>query len=144
MDKFIKIDKELVPVSDEIYKTYYKMARREKYMEIDVKVGATKIDEKTGEEVLVPSKEDSIQRLGETGIDLHEENLMEDVICDKAMLLILQEAIRILDHEEQELIQDIYYKNLTTREIAEKKNISQPAIVKKHKKVLKKLKKYFL
>jgi RNA polymerase sigma factor (sigma-70 family) len=144
MDRFIKIGKELVAVSEEIYKEYYKMERRARYLEEDIKVGSTKIDEKTGEEVFVPSKEDSIQRLGELGVDFQEESLVEDVICDKAMLLILQEAMRALDDEEQELVQDIYYKKLTTREVAEKKNISQPAVVKRHKKVIEKIKKYFL
>ncbi len=144
MERFIKIGKGLIPVSEKIYKTYYKMARRERYMAVDIKVGSKRIDEKTGEEILIPSKEDSIERLGNVGVNFQEEKLLEDIICDKAMLIILQEAIGALDHEEQELIQDIYYKNLTTRDVAEKENISQPAIVKKHKKIIEKLKKYFL
>jgi hypothetical protein len=36
MSKFIKIGKERVPVSEEIYKEYYKMRRRERYMEEDI------------------------------------------------------------------------------------------------------------
>ena len=32
-DKYIKINGELVPVTKEVYITYYKMARRERYLE---------------------------------------------------------------------------------------------------------------
>lgn len=56
MSKFIKIGKERVPVSEEIYKEYYKMRRRERYMEEDIKVGRIDIDPETVNPHLFPVK----------------------------------------------------------------------------------------
>jgi DNA-directed RNA polymerase specialized sigma subunit len=144
MNKFIKISKELVPVSEELYKEYYKMARRERYLEKDIKVGRIDVDMTNEKVTFVDSKEDSVQRLMEQGLDLENDTTVEEIICDKAMLVILQEAMAELEREDKEIIQAIYYKKLTTREISERESVCQTAIVKRHKKVLEKLKKYFL
>lgn len=142
MERFIKIGKEQVKVSEEICKEYYKMARRARYFENDIKVGSSSIDE-FGKVIYKPNKEDSIERLSELGIDFEDENLIEDIVCDKAIIAILNEALKELEQEEMELISDLYYKNMTTRQASEKKNISQSAVIKRHKKIIEKLKKYF-
>ncbi len=145
MSRFIKVGKELVPVSEEIYREYHRMRRRERYMEEDVKVGRIDLGPKPEDYTFVPSKEDSLERLMEEGEDFAEkQQSIEDIICDKATLLILQEAMAELNREEQELIQALYHKNLTVREVARQENISHVAVVKRHKKVLDKLKKFFI
>lgn len=144
MDKFIYIGKEKVAVSEEIYKEYYKMGRRERYMEKDIKVGRIDVDPEAEAVDFIPSKEDSINRLMELGGDFEDDQMIEDILCDKATMLILQEAMAELNEKEQELIKDLYYKDLTVREVAKEENISHVAVVKRHKKVLDKLKKYFL
>ena len=143
MSKYINIQGQKVKVTKEIYEEYKKMDRRCRYLEEDVKVGSTKIDPETGRVIYIPSKEDSIERLKDNGATFQDKQSVEDIVCDKAILLILQEALKELDSKEQELIQDIYYKKKTTREIAKEENVSQPAIVKRHKKVINKIKKYF-
>ncbi|ARK32444.1 hypothetical protein [Halalkalibacter krulwichiae] len=90
MGKFIKVGKERVSVSEEIYREYYKMKRRERYMEEDIKVGRINVDVNTETIDFLPSKEDSINRLMDQGADFEGEQLVEDIICDKATLLILQ------------------------------------------------------
>lgn len=141
MSKFIKIGRELVPVSEEVYQAYYKMGRRARYLEEDVKVGRIKVE---GDKVtFVDSKEDSIQRLMELGADFASNQLVEDIVADKAEMQILQKAMAELERDEQELIEAIYFQNLSTREIAKQEKVSQPAVVKRHKKVLDKLRKYF-
>lgn len=144
MKRFIRVGQDLVEVSEKIYKEYHKMGRRERYMESDIKVGRIDVDADNEEVTFIPSKEDSIERLEENGMIFSDEQSIEDIVCDKATLLILQEALKELDSKEQRLIQDIYYKNKTTREIAKKENVSQPAIVKQHKKIIKKMKRLFL
>ena len=109
MERFIKIGKEQVKVSEEIYKEYYKMARRARYFENDIKVGSSSINE-FGKVIYKPNKEDSIERLSELGIDFEDENLIEDIVCDKAIIAILNEALKELEQEEMELISDLYYK----------------------------------
>ena len=144
MSKFIYVGKEKVPVSDEVYKEFYRMDRRERYMEKDIKVGRMVVDPEAETVEYIPSKEDSINRLMDQGADFEADQMIEDILCDKATLLILQEAMTALDEKEQELIQAIYYKNLTVREVAKEENVSHVSVVKRHKKVLDKLKKYFL
>ncbi|MFZ3578831.1 sigma-70 family RNA polymerase sigma factor [Virgibacillus sp. DJP39] len=144
MRKFIKIGKDQVSVSEEIYKEYYRRNRRERYMEQDIKVGRIDVDSEAETVVFVPSKEDSINRLMDQGADFDDDQMIEEILCDKATLLILQEAMAELNQKEQELIQALYYKDLTVREIAMVENVSHVAVVKRHKKVLDKLKKYFL
>lgn len=144
MNRVIRIGKDLVPVSEEIHKEYYKMKRREKYLEEDVKVGSSIVDSETGAVIgYKPSKEDSIERLMGKGKDFAEEELIEDVIVDKAILLILQEAMKELNRQEQELINDLFYKELTVREVAKKEDISHVAVMKRRDKILDKLRKFF-
>ena len=143
MDRFIYIGKEQVQVSEEIYKEYYRMKRRERYLEQDIKVGSIVVDAEAETVDFIDSKEDSMERLMEQGTYFEDEQLIEDILCDKATLLILQEAMAALNAEEQELIMDLYYNDLTVREVAKEKDISHVAVVKRHKKVLDKLKKFF-
>lgn len=144
MNKVIKIGKDSVEVSEELYREYYKMARRERYMQSDIKVGHIDVDMDKEKITFVDSKEDSIERLMEQGTDFTDGQAVEDLACDKAMLFILQKAIQELNYEEQDLVHNLYYGNLTVREAAEKEKISHVAIIKRHKKILEKLKKYFL
>jgi DNA-directed RNA polymerase specialized sigma24 family protein len=130
-------------VSDEIYKEYYKMKRRERYMEQDIKVGSSIVDPETGRVTYKPNKEDSIQRLMDVGQDFADDEVLEDVIVDKAMLLILQEAMKELDRQEKELIHDLFYKEMTVRAAADKRNVSHVAVMKRRDKVLAKLRKFF-
>ncbi|GAA0788084.1 sigma-70 family RNA polymerase sigma factor [Hathewaya limosa] len=143
-DRVIFIGKEPIPVTDEVYKAYYKMDRHARYLQKDVKVGSSKIDPITGAIKYKPSKEDSIERLMDKGLDFADVQDVEDIVCDKAMLFILQKAMEELNNEEREIIDSLYYKNFTTRETGKKINKSHVTVGKKHKKILEKLKKYFL
>src|SRR5690606_7642412 len=100
-----------------VYKEYYKMKRRERYIEEDIKVGRIAVDPETETVEYIPSKEDSINRLMDLGDDFQDDQMIEDILCDKATLLILQEAMAELNEKEQELIQALYYKDLTIREV---------------------------
>lgn len=143
MSKEIKIGKISVPVSDELYKEYYKMKRRERYLEEDVKVGSSKFDPETGKITYNLSKEDSIERLMDNGQDFAEDKSVEDIVVDKAMLLILREAMKELDRKEAELIKDLFYKQMTVRAAADKRNVSHVTVMKRRDEILKKLRKFF-
>jgi len=144
MKKEIKIGKVSVPVTDEVYKEYYKMKRRERYLEEDVKVGSSIVDPETGAVIgYKPSKEDSIQRLMDKGQDFADEKSLEDIAVDKAMLLILREAMKELDRQELELIQYLYTEQMTVREAAKKMGSSHVTVMNKRDKLLDKLRKFF-
>ncbi|MGF7184749.1 RNA polymerase sigma factor (sigma-70 family) [Desulfitispora alkaliphila] len=143
MSKEIKIGKIAVPVSDELYKEYYKMKRRQRYLEEDVKVGRIEVDMENEKVTFVPNKEDSLQRLMDLGADYKDELSVEDLVVDKAMLLILQEAMKELDRQEKELIHDLFYEDMTVREVAKKNSTSHVTVMKRRDKILDKLRKFF-
>lgn len=144
MGRVIRIGGELVAVSEEIYREYYRMERRQRYLEKDIKVGRIEIDTENGVPIFIPSKEDSIERLMELGADFADDAMIENIVCNNEIFLILQKAMAELNPEEQELIEALYYKNYTVRQFAREKNISHVAVVKKHKKLLDKLRKFFI
>lgn len=144
MNRVIKVGRELVPVSEEVYREYYRLARRLRYMERDIKVGRIEVDPTGETAVFIPSKEDSINRLLEQGVDFADRQTTEDIICRKATRLALQKALAALDPEERELIRALYYENRTMREVAGENNVSHVAVVKRHQKVLDKLRKFFI
>lgn len=119
------------------------MKRRERYLESDVKVGRIDVDMEKEEVTFVPSKEDSIQRLMDVGQDFNADDSVEELIEHKAMLLILQEAMDVLNEQEKQLIDYLFYQELTTREAGKKINASHVTVLKRRNAILKKLKKFF-
>jgi RNA polymerase sigma factor (sigma-70 family) len=142
--RYIPINKEQIPVTEEVYQAYYRGRRRERYMQSDVKVGRIDIDMENQKIAFVGSKEDSIERLSEQGVSFQDEQSVEDIVCDNAMLLLLNKAKEILDEEELKLINAVYVQELTYRQAGEILNISHVAVQKRHNKILDKLRKYFL
>ena len=143
MSKELKVGRVAVSVSEELHREYYKMKRRERYMEEDVKVGRIDVDMENEKVTFVPNKEDSLQRLMDLGADYADEQLVEELVVDKAMLLILQEAMKGLDRQEKELIDDLFYQEKTVREVAKKDGVSHVTVMKRRDKVLAKLRKFF-
>lgn len=141
--KYITVSGQKVPVTAEFYKEYYKMKRRERYLESDVKVGRIDVDMEKEEVTFVPSKEDSIQRLMDVGQDFNADDSVEELIEHKAMLLILQEAMEVLNEQEKQLIDYLFYQELTAREAGKKINASHVTVLKRRNAILKKLKKFF-
>ena len=119
------------------------MKRRQRYLEEDVKVGRIEVDMENEKVTFVPNKEDSLQRLMDLGADYEDELSVEDLVVDKAMLLILQEAMKELDRQEKELIHDLFYEDMTVREVAKKNSTSHVTVMKRRDKILDKLRKFF-
>ncbi|MPN56676.1 hypothetical protein SDC9_204366 [bioreactor metagenome] len=113
-------------------------------MQSDVKVGRIDLDMENQKITFVDSKEDSIERLFEQGVSFQDEQSVEEIVCDNAMLLLLNKAKEILDEEELKLINVVYDQELTYRQAGEILNISHVAVQKRHNKILDKLRKYFL
>ena len=61
---------------------------------------------------------------------------MDWVIC----FITVRRAISKLNPVERDLIESLFYKEETIREVAAKLNISHPAVIKRRNKVLEKLK----
>ena len=74
---YIGLNGQIFEVNKELYDTYYKGQRKEKYFTYDLKQEHTRVDKETGEVIVVPSREDSYERLLEAEKQFAEE--AEDV-----------------------------------------------------------------
>ena len=66
---------------------------------------------------------------------------MEQIVEDKLLLEMLLKALETLTEDERFLIDKIYFKEKSERDVAKKTNESNVSINKKHHKIIKKLKK---
>lgn len=128
----IYVDGEEVSVSDEVYEAYASMDRRERYLTDESDTPQDLSFERCVED-FVP-----FELLYENGCGSLEEDLER-----KEMLCILHKALQSIPAEEQEFIRELFFLHRTTRELAQKYGVSQPAIVKRKQRVLSTLKKYF-
>ena len=128
----IYVDGEEVAVSDEVYEAYASMYRRERYLTDESDTPQDLSFERCVEDH-VP-----FELLYENGRGSLKEDLER-----KEMLCILHKALQSIPAEDQEFIRELFFLHRTTRELAQKYGVSQPAIVKRKQRVLSTLKKYF-
>ena len=123
---YIGLNGQIFEVSKELYETYYKGQRKEKYFTHDLKQEHTKVDKETGEMIVIPSREDSYERLLEAEKQFAEETEnVEDVAVREVMLEKLNEALRILTDEETAIIHALFYQEISEVELAKKIRNSQ-------------------
>ena len=123
---YIGLNGQIFEVSKELYETYYKGQRKEKYFTHDLKQEHTKVDKETGEMIVIPSREDSYERLLEAEKQFAEEaENVEDVAVREVMLEKLNEALRTLTDEETAIIHALFYQEISEVELAKKIRNSQ-------------------
>lgn len=123
---YIGLNGQTFEVSKELYETYYKGQRKEKYFTHDLKQEHTKVDKETGEMIVIPSREDSYERLLEAEKQFAEEaENVEDVAVRAVMLEKLNEALRTLTDEETAIIHALFYQEISEVELAKKIRNSQ-------------------
>ena len=123
---YIGLNGQIFEVSKELYETYYKGQRKEKYFTHDLKQEHTKVDKETGEMIVIPSREDSYERLLEAEKQFAEEaENVEDVAVREVMLEKLSEALRTLTDEETAIIHALFYQEISEVELAKKIRNSQ-------------------
>jgi len=127
---YIRIHSTLVPVTREVYKAYHSQKRSEKTLrEKDERNGlvsynALDTTDILGEEIVHDAEAESV-----------EDNAVNNILREKLHL-----CIERLSEADQELLDAIYFKEMTERKYAEILGISQAAINKRHHKALSKLK----
>ena len=123
---YIGLNGQIFEVSKELYETYYKGQRKEKYFTHDLKQEHTKVDKETGEMIVIPSREDSYERLLEAEKQFAEEaENVEAVAVREVMLEKLNEALRILTDEDTAIIHALFYQEISEVELAKKIRNSQ-------------------
>lgn len=126
------------------YEVYYKGKRKEQYFEQDLKIEHTKINKETGERIVVPSREDSFERLLEAEKQFAEDgNSVEDEVIHTIMVEKLQQTLKMLSEEENTIIQALFYENLSETELAKRLGIARTTLQSRKYKILEKLKEYF-
>lgn len=139
---YIGLNGQTFEVSRELYEAYYKGQRKEKYFTHDLKQEHTKVDKETGEMIVVPSREDSYERLLEAEKQFAEEaEDVEDAAVRAVMLERLNEALHTLTDEEAAIIHDLFYKEISEVELAKKLGIARTTLQSRKYKILEKLKK---
>ena len=127
--KFIPLHGMLMEVSLKDYKVFYKNRRRQKYLHElsaeneDISFDMLTTDEFSGEDILIDYDNDV------------SEQAITKIIFNK-----LDEVLPLLTGDEQFIIESIYYKGMTERELAPVLGVSQPVINKRKNRILEKLK----
>lgn len=124
------VDGQAVSVSEQVYRAYYKMKRREKYLE----------ESDTAHGKVSYSDMDTEEMSGEEAIPDLSSDSVEDTVINSIMLLKLKECLPLLSDMERKLITHLFWSKKTERECAAIYGISQKGINKRKAKILQKLK----
>ena len=127
----IRVQDELVPVTEEVYLTYYRMRRRELHLqEKDMKHG-----------VFLYSALDTGETNGEDAIPDLISPRVEDIVVDRLIAEELHKCIAKLSKEEQELIFALFFQNKSEHQLAAETGIPRMTIHNRKKRILARLKK---
>ena len=127
----IKVQGQLVPVSEEVYVTYYRMKRRETYLE----------ERDTANGVFYYSSMDTTETTGEDGIPDFASPRVEDLVVDKLLAEKLHQCLSQLTKEEQDLIFSLYFQGKSQAELERETGIKQQTISYRDRQIRLKLKK---
>lgn len=126
----IKIQGDLIEVSEDVYYAYFRMERQERWQE----------EKKQVHDVLSYDALDNEEIVGAEMIpDLTSPSLEENVIS-RELKDRLHHAVEALPRGERELIHAIYVEGKSEREYAKQQGCSQNKIYKRRIKILSKLK----
>ena len=138
---YITLDGQAFEVSRELYEAYYKGRRKERYFTHDLKQEHTKVDKETGRITVIPSREDSYERLLATEKQFAEETEdIEDAAIRAVMLEKLNEALHTLTDEETAIIHALFYQEISEVELAKQLGIARTTLQSRKYKILEKLK----
>ena len=123
--KYIYVNGKKIYVPDEIYKAYKKQINHEAHL--------NRLNRKH-----------KVYGIEEYNIDLNsivDENVdIEKIIETKMRIEDLYKALDKLNREEKEVIDSLYFKEMTIRDLAKEQQVSSKKIFNFKKKILKKLK----
>ena len=139
--KYIAMDGKLIEVTQEVYEAYYRGLRKEKYYMHDLKVGRSKVDPQTGEKILLPSREDSFERLLEVTQQFEDGYTnVEGEVLHKMEVEMLHKALEQLKQEEKELIWSLYFEGISEVELSKRTGVGRTTLQYRKYQILKKLK----
>ena len=115
--------------SDEIIEILKKSERKMQYQEFDLKKEYTMIDQETQTVWTIPSQEDSYERLLELSVSFAvDQPSTEDIAIQNILLEQLEYALHLLAPDEMDLIEQLYFREYSEREVAKNYEVSQNTI----------------
>lgn len=127
----LRAQNQLVEVTEEVYIAYYGMSNHEQYLE--------RKDMKNG--TMYYSNLDTSETLGEEMIPDLNSPSVEDVVLTVLMIEKLRSCINLLSEVEQELIEQLYFKEKSQAQIERETGVKQQTNSYREKRILEKLKK---
>ena len=144
VQRFIEIDGEQIPVTEEIYRAYkrplwaeHKRKERAKRCRDENGFRCTK-DCRTCEKSREGS-DLSLNKFNEEGYEVADSVDLAELVADKLLLEQLVVALNDLDPDEQSIINALFYNDRTERDYAAEIGISHQAVGKRKQKVIEKL-----
>lgn len=129
--------------SEEVIEVLRQTERKMQYQEYDLKSERLVINQEEKTVAVIPSREDSLERLMEQEVPFIEESAnVEELILQRIEVEQLHKAISLLSDEERYLIEQLYFMERTEREMAKELGVYHNAVHKKKQLILKKLKKF--
>lgn len=128
---YIRIEKNLIEVSEEIYRCYHQMGRHERYL----------TEKEKAHNVLQYSNFDTDELLGEEMIPDFQSTSVEDHATTHILSERLHQCITLLPKSEQRLLQAIYGDGMSEHQLSRKIGIPQKTINNRKRQILAKLKK---
>lgn len=126
--------------SEEVIAVLRTTERKMQYQEYDLKTEQTTVDQDGQTVTVIPSREDSYERLLEKDEQFAEDAVsVEELALKNLQLQQLHKALTFLSDDERDLIDRLFFREQTEREIATEYGLSQNAINKRRKRVLDKL-----
>ncbi len=117
--------------------------RKMQYQEYDLKTEQTIISQKDQSITVIPSREDSLERLAEQEVQFAgESESVEETVLRRLQYAQLHKAISLLPDDERELIDRLFFQDQTVREVAMDMGIYPNAVHKRKNRILGKLKKF--
>ena len=128
--------------SEEVIAVLRTTERKMQYQEYDLKAEQTVVDEENQTVKVIPSREDSYERLLEQEVQFREEAVStEDVVIRNMEIQQLHKALSLLSEDERYLMEQLYFEQRTERELAAEFQLSQKAVNKRRQRILEKLRK---
>lgn len=134
---YLYVDGQPVKVSKEVYREFMRYERKERYFMEDLKTERMEIDPETQTVTVIPSREDSYERLLETHRQFTSPG--EPLEVQSVNALLIKTALHTLTSEEQALIYELYYLDHTEREVSATLRMARTTLQRRRNSVLDKL-----
>ena len=126
----IKIQGNLIEVSEDVYYAYFRMERQERWQE----------EKKQGHEVVSYDALDNGETVGAEAIQDMESPSMEDLAIANELKDRIHHVVAALPKAERELIQAIYFEGVSANDYANQVGLTHRGVNKQRKRILSKLK----